>query len=78
MAEKVTDGVNGLHFMCGDVGSLAATISAAVNTPGLWEALRDGIPPVFGMDEHVANLTDTYHELRAQRASEAAEASTTV
>ena len=78
MAEKVTDGVNGLHFTRGDVGSLATTISTAVNTPGLWEALRDGIPPVFGMDEHVANLTDTYQELRAQRAMAAAEAPTTV
>src|SRR3989449_4054162 len=44
MAEKVADGVNGLHFRTRDSADLAATIRRAVTTPGLWEKLRGGIP----------------------------------
>jgi glycosyltransferase involved in cell wall biosynthesis len=72
MAEKVTEGVNGLHFESGDASSLARTIARGVSTPGLWETLREGIPPVFSMDEHVDNLTELYREIRSRRgASEA-------
>ena len=35
----------------------------AVTAPGLWDELRNGIPPVYGMDEHVASLTGIYREL---------------
>ena len=44
MAEKVTDGVNGLHFAAGNPAQLAETIRLAVSTPGLWDRLRDGHP----------------------------------
>jgi glycosyltransferase involved in cell wall biosynthesis len=67
MAEKVTDGLNGLHFRVGDVDSLAAAIRRAVATEGLWERLRDGIPPVHSMSEHAAVLTAAYEDLIAQR-----------
>ena len=40
MAEKVTHGVNGLHFRAGDSRSLAQTIRTAVESPGLWDQLR--------------------------------------
>lgn len=63
MAEKVADGVNGLHFRSRDPVSLARTIDRAVTTPGLWQTMRDGVPEVFGMDEHVANLTQIYRDL---------------
>jgi glycosyltransferase involved in cell wall biosynthesis len=63
MAEKVTDGVNGLHFDVGSPQSLASTIRMAVTTPCLWDELRAGIPEVFSMTEHVANLTSIYEEL---------------
>jgi glycosyltransferase involved in cell wall biosynthesis len=63
MAEKVTDGVNGLHFRAGDPKSLAETIHRAVATPGLWEELQAGIPVVFPMGEHVANLSEIYRDL---------------
>jgi glycosyltransferase involved in cell wall biosynthesis len=63
MAEKVENEVSGLHFRRGDPVSLAATIGRAASTPGLWERLRAGIPPVYGMDEHLASLTTTYDEL---------------
>ncbi|MDX6505337.1 MAG: hypothetical protein QOE29_2462, partial [Gaiellaceae bacterium] len=54
MAEKVTHGVNGLHFRAGDPRSLAETIRYAAETPGLWETLRGGIDPIYPMSTHVA------------------------
>jgi glycosyltransferase involved in cell wall biosynthesis len=70
MAEKVVDGVNGLHFKVGDSTSLASTIRRAVETPGLWERLREGIPPVHGMDAHIDVLTGAYESLIEQRTGE--------
>jgi len=67
MAEKVHDGVDGLHFRVGDAESLAATIHRAVRTPGLWERLREGIPEVHSMAEHADVLTDAYESLIATR-----------
>jgi|GEM_PF-835099 len=63
MAEKVTDGINGLHFRVGDPESLAATIRRAAETPGLWEDLRAGIPPIHPMPDHAAILTAAYESL---------------
>jgi glycosyltransferase involved in cell wall biosynthesis len=63
MAEKVRDGVNGLHFRRGDARHLAETISRAAETQGLWEQLQAGIPPVHSMDDHVMRLQDLYREL---------------
>jgi glycosyltransferase involved in cell wall biosynthesis len=62
MAEKVIDGVNGLHFRVGDPESLAATIRRA-RTPGLWERLREEIPPVHSMADHASVLTAAYDSL---------------
>jgi glycosyltransferase involved in cell wall biosynthesis len=67
MAEKVTDGVNGLHFRAGDPARLAETIGRAVRTPGLWDELRTGIGTILPMDEHVGNLTRRYRELLERR-----------
>jgi glycosyltransferase involved in cell wall biosynthesis len=66
MAEKVTDGVNGLHFRVGDPESLAATIRRAVGTPGLWEHLREGIPSPHPMPDHAAVLTAAYDTLQPE------------
>jgi glycosyltransferase involved in cell wall biosynthesis len=63
MAEKVADGVNGLHFRAGDPVSLANAIRRAAETPGLWQTLRGGIPQVYPMADHVAVLTRMYREL---------------
>jgi len=67
MAEKVRANVNGLHFRAGSPESLAQTIAAAVDTPGLWERLRLGIDPVYSMDEHVGKLGEIYDELIRER-----------
>ncbi|HZI37284.1 MAG TPA: glycosyltransferase family 4 protein [Acidimicrobiia bacterium] len=71
MAEKVTDGVDGLHFRAGDPQSLADTIERTIGTPGLWDRLRAGIGEVHPLARHVANLTDLYDELRAGRSGKA-------
>jgi glycosyltransferase involved in cell wall biosynthesis len=63
MAEKVSDGVNGLHFKAGDAASLAAVIQTALETPGLLDRLRRGIEPVYSMSDHVAALGELYAEL---------------
>jgi glycosyltransferase involved in cell wall biosynthesis len=63
MAEKVTDGVNGLHFRRASAESLARVIRRAAATPGLWEKLRAGIPAVRTMDEHVRGVTASYRSL---------------
>ena len=44
MSEKVTDGVNGLHFRRRDPEDLADVMQRAVETPGLWEELHAGVP----------------------------------
>jgi glycosyltransferase involved in cell wall biosynthesis len=63
MAEKVAHGVNGLHFRAGDTDSLSETMREAAASPGLWDKLREGIPQVYRMDEHVAVLSDLYSQL---------------
>jgi glycosyltransferase involved in cell wall biosynthesis len=63
MAEKVTDGVNGLHFRVGDPVSLAQAINKAVTTPGLWSRLRSRINPPYRMEDHTAELTRLYTDL---------------
>lgn len=69
MAEKVTHGVNGLHFRAGDASSLAHTIRYAVDSPGLWDTLRQGIPEVYRIEEHVASLVNIYRSLLDHRSA---------
>jgi glycosyltransferase involved in cell wall biosynthesis len=69
MSEKVTDGVNGLHFRRGDADELAEVMLRAAETPGLWEKLHSGIPerPPRTMEEHVEALSGIYRRLLAER-----------
>jgi glycosyltransferase involved in cell wall biosynthesis len=66
MAEKVTHGVNGLHFRVGDPVSLADAILEAVK-PGVWERLQGNFPPVHTMEDHVRNLSRYYLEVIERR-----------
>ena len=43
MAEKVRDGVDGIHFRCGDADDLAATLARASRDGELWQRLRAAI-----------------------------------
>ena len=63
MAEKVADGMNGLHFRAGDAASLAETIRRACATDGLWDRLRANIPPVYDIAEQVGVLERLYDSL---------------
>ena len=67
MAEKVRDGVDGLHFRVGDAYSLARTIEEATTNPRLWRSLREGIRDPYAMDAHVSRLMNLYGELVEQR-----------
>ncbi len=67
MAEKVADGVNGLHFHARDAESLARTLRRATTDPDLWSSLRNGIPDVYRMEDHVATLSRLYRDLIASK-----------
>jgi glycosyltransferase involved in cell wall biosynthesis len=67
MAEKVRDGVDGIHFRAGDAFSLARAFETAATGPKLWKSLRDEIQEPYGMDTHVARMQDLYGELSAGR-----------
>jgi glycosyltransferase involved in cell wall biosynthesis len=67
MAEKVRDGVDGIHFRVGDPHSLARTIEGAVQSPRLWRSLRDNIVEPHSMEVHGEWLLQTYGELIEQR-----------
>jgi glycosyltransferase involved in cell wall biosynthesis len=67
MAEKVRDGVDGLHFVAGDARSLADVVRRAVSSPELWDRLRAGLRQAYPMAQHVETLTDAYHRLTAAR-----------
>ena len=65
MAEKVTAGVDGLHFPAGDADALAATLERAAASPAEWRRLRDGIQPVYSMAEAVEEHIALYRALLA-------------
>ena len=67
MAEKVTHGVNGLHFPVGRPDALAAVLAEATSDASMWERLRTGIPAIHPMTDHVRTLLDWYAETLAAR-----------
>jgi glycosyltransferase involved in cell wall biosynthesis len=70
MAERVTEGINGLHFQHGSPHSLAEVMSRAVSELGLWEDLRSGIPAVHDMAKHLETLREIYDAHITRRWSE--------
>jgi len=62
MAERVSDGVDGLHFTAGDPAALAAAMRRGMDEPGLWERLAGGIRPAVTLtacaDAHLALYGD--------------------
>lgn len=65
-AELVTDGVNGLHFPAGDAAALAAAMRRAIEEPGLWQRLVDGIALPPGIDAVAAQHRALYDEALTQ------------
>jgi glycosyltransferase involved in cell wall biosynthesis len=63
MPERITDGVNGLHFRTADHHSLADTIQRAVENPRLWQTLRASITHPYPMAEHLNKLEHVYADL---------------
>lgn len=72
MAEKVENGVSGLHFRAGDPRSLARTMTRAASDPGLWGRLHAGIPEVYRMEDAVRSISSIYRQLMERKRSEAA------
>ena len=69
MSEKVTDGVNGLHFRTGQPDDLADAMLRAAETPGLWEEMQAGIPqqPSHTIARDAEILGGIYEHLLAER-----------
>ena len=67
MAEKVSNGIDGLHFRANDPLALASVIRRAAGTPGLWERLKSGIKPVYQIEESVKKHADLYERLIAEK-----------
>jgi len=65
MAEKVADGVNGLHFRARNATDLARVVELAATTPGLWEKLSAGIVRPPSIEESAAQHVELYASLAA-------------
>lgn len=63
MAEKVEDGVTGLHFTAGDAASLAAAMRRACESPALWEKLSANIGPRLSIEECAERHLELYGSL---------------
>jgi glycosyltransferase involved in cell wall biosynthesis len=63
MAEKVTDRINGLHFMVGDHFDLLSKLLELAASPSLYDRLLAGIPPVFPDEAMAEVLQQVYDEL---------------
>jgi glycosyltransferase involved in cell wall biosynthesis len=69
MAEKVTDGVTGLHFRIGNARHLSERLVEAASTPGLWERLRANIRPPSAARDVTDRHLEMYDRLTPQRRS---------
>jgi glycosyltransferase involved in cell wall biosynthesis len=74
MAEKVRDGVDGIHFRVGDAYSLARAIETATGSPRLWRSLSSRIREPHSMDAHVEHLRAMYAGLIERRTRTAIDA----
>lgn len=60
MAERVRDGVDGLHFQVGSATALAAALRRACAERALWKQLRAGIVAPPAREEMVDDFLETY------------------
>jgi glycosyltransferase involved in cell wall biosynthesis len=65
MAEKVRDGIDGLHVPVRDVQAWGEALLRAAADDALWQRLADGIGPVASLAESVDRHLRLFAELRA-------------
>ena len=71
MAEKVRDGVDGLHARAASPDALADRMSEALTEPGLWQRLRSGIrPPKTHLESASEHVTLYRRYLESRSAAE--------
>ncbi|WP_445501383.1 glycosyltransferase family 4 protein [Microvirga sp. G4-2] len=71
MAEKITDGVDGLHFRVGSSEDLVDRMTEALTNPGLWERLRAGIKRPITYEECARQHLDLYQAIASEKAPRA-------
>jgi glycosyltransferase involved in cell wall biosynthesis len=62
MAEKVTDGKDGLHFKARNPRDLAKKISRVIREPELYDELYEGITMPISIEESVKEHLDIYRK----------------
>lgn len=67
MAEKVTDGVDGLHFRAGSSEDLVDRMVEALTDPGLWGRMRAGIRRPIDIEECARRHVAIYDRIAADR-----------
>lgn len=63
MAEKITDGVNGLHFRVGSAEDLADRMIEVLSDNKIWDRMREGIPSVTTYQECAEQHLAQYREV---------------
>jgi len=63
LAEKVRDGVDGLHFAAGDAGDLRSKMTSLISNPDRLERLRGKIAPVKSIEENALEMERIYLRL---------------
>jgi len=66
LAERVTDGVDGLLVPPHDATALRDTMQRVIDNRSLLAGLRNNIPPVKGLREHTDEILALYDELLSQ------------
>ena len=72
MAEKVRDGIDGLHFRAGNAESLAETMTTAIRERAVWDRLRAGIQPPATATAAARQHTELFERLLTRRSREPA------
>ena len=67
MAERVRDGIDGLHFEMGDPRALAAVIRRACEEPELWQRLHEALPEPPSRETMAAGYLQLYRPEGTQR-----------
>ena len=67
MKERITDGMDGLHFNLGDSRSLADVMRRACTETGLWQKLVSGIKPPMSRETMTDMFCRIYYETKEGR-----------